>query len=132
MPLFNKKSNEPINEPAHQQLEHKSSIFSKRSSISTSSSVNQPKPRNHLGSLFSRPKHPSIVAASEKVKIAEEAEHAADRALSDARDAVVHAREHVRRLEFEVDEEGRLAKLKQEEARGISKSAKGLGRHGPD
>ena len=34
-----------------------------------------------------------------------QAEHVADRSLAAARDAVVQAREHVRRLELEADEE---------------------------
>ncbi|KAF3396607.1 hypothetical protein DPV78_007414 [Talaromyces pinophilus] len=71
---------------------------------------------------------PSISAAREQVVLAETAERDADRALVAARQAVRDAREHVKRLEAEAKEEARLAKIKQDQARSISKRARPLGR----
>lgn len=48
---------------------------------------------------------PTIVAARQKVSDAEEAERQADRALIDARTAVREAKQHVKNLEKEVEEE---------------------------
>ena len=59
---------------------------------------------------------------------AEGAERDADRALLAARAAVRDARQEVKRLEREAAEEARLAKLKQSQAKNISKRAKPLGR----
>ncbi|KAB5562722.1 hypothetical protein GE09DRAFT_1274434 [Coniochaeta sp. 2T2.1] len=73
---------------------------------------------------------PSIVQARERVLSAEAAEREADRALMAARESVRNAREHVRRLELEAEEEARLAKIKQHQAKDISKRGKQLGRHG--
>ncbi|OIW31267.1 hypothetical protein CONLIGDRAFT_669066 [Coniochaeta ligniaria NRRL 30616] len=73
---------------------------------------------------------PSIVQARERVIGAEAAEREADRALMAARESVRNAREHVRRLELEAEEEARLAKIKQHQAKDISKRGKQLGRHG--
>ncbi|KAK5655994.1 hypothetical protein OQA88_5132 [Cercophora sp. LCS_1] len=73
---------------------------------------------------------PSIVAARERVVGAENAERQADRALMAARESVREAREHVRRLELEAEEEARRAKIKQYQAREVSKRGKQLGRHG--
>lgn len=71
---------------------------------------------------------PSIVQAREQVLSAEAAEREADRALMAAREAVRNAREHVRRLEIEAEEEARLAKIKQHQAKDISKRGQQLGR----
>jgi hypothetical protein len=71
---------------------------------------------------------PSIVQARERVMVAETAEREADRALIAARDSVREAHEHVRRLELEAEEEARRAKIKQHQARDISKRGKQLGR----
>ncbi|KAM7197936.1 hypothetical protein V8F20_006384 [Naviculisporaceae sp. PSN 640] len=73
---------------------------------------------------------PSIVAARERVMTAESAERDADRALMAARESVRQAREHVRRLELEAEEEARRAKIKQYHAKEVSKRGKQLGRHG--
>ncbi|KAH0495959.1 hypothetical protein TgHK011_009482 [Trichoderma gracile] len=73
---------------------------------------------------------PSIVQAREHVMQAEAAEVEADRALGEARMRVRAAKDHVWRLEEEAKEEARRAKLKQEQAREVSKRGKGLGRHG--
>lgn len=78
--------------------------------------------RNHLD--------PSIVQAKQRIADAEAAERNADRALVQARAAVRDARADIKRLEREAAEEARLAKIKQHQAAGISKSAKHLGRHG--
>lgn len=71
---------------------------------------------------------PSIVAARERVMSAETAEREADRALMAARESVRQAREHVRRLELEAEEEARRAKIKQYHAKEVSKRGKQLGR----
>ncbi|OBZ70747.1 hypothetical protein A0H81_09356 [Grifola frondosa] len=75
-------------------------------------------------------KDPTIVAARQKVADAESAESGADRALDQARAAVRRAREHVKILEQEVLAEARHARAKEAEAKTVSKSARGLGRHG--
>ena len=62
---------------------------------------------------------------------AEAAERDADRALAAARVAVKEAREHIKRLEREAAEEARLAKIKQDQARSMTKRGKGLGRMYP-
>jgi hypothetical protein len=71
---------------------------------------------------------PSIVQARERVMTAEAAERDADRALVAARASVREAREHVRKLELEAQEEARRAKIKQFHAREVSKRGKQLGR----
>ncbi|EHK47724.1 uncharacterized protein TrAtP1_012127 [Trichoderma atroviride] len=73
---------------------------------------------------------PSILQAREHVMSAEAAEVDADRALGEARMRVRAAKDHVWRLEEEAKEEARRAKLKQEQAREVSKRGQGLGRHG--
>jgi len=85
-----------------------------------------------IGSFLRRDKgeDPSIAAARERVLSAEGAEREADKALVGAREAVREAREHVLRLEKEAEEEARLAKIKQTQARSISERARPLGRHG--
>ncbi|EXJ68899.1 uncharacterized protein A1O5_07831 [Cladophialophora psammophila CBS 110553] len=81
------------------------------------------------GGLFHRNhEDPSIIAARERVLSAETAEREADRALVQARAAVREARDRVKMLEREAEEEARLAKIKQHQARDISKRAKPLGR----
>ena len=74
---------------------------------------------------------PSIVQARERVMKAEASEREADRALMAARSSVRDAREHVRRLEIEAEEEARLAKIKQHQAKDIGKRGKQLGRKSP-
>ncbi|GFP59058.1 hypothetical protein TASIC1_0012006100 [Trichoderma asperellum] len=73
---------------------------------------------------------PSILQAREHVMQAEAAEIDADRALGEARMRVRAAKDHVWRLEEEAKEEARRAKIKQEQAREVSKRGQGLGRHG--
>ncbi|KAK1776463.1 hypothetical protein QBC45DRAFT_395218 [Copromyces sp. CBS 386.78] len=73
---------------------------------------------------------PSIVQARERVMMAESAERDADRALMAARESVRQAREHVRALELEAQEEARRAKIKQYHAKEVSKRGNQLGRHG--
>ncbi|RYP41436.1 hypothetical protein DL767_001074 [Monosporascus sp. MG133] len=72
---------------------------------------------------------PSIQAARERVMNAERAEAEADQALAAARLHVREARDEVRRLELEAEEEARRAKIKQYHAREVSKRGKQLGRH---
>jgi len=84
----------------------------------------------HRGGLLHRNhEDSSITQARERVMSAEAAERDADRALLQARSAVKQAREHVKHLEREAAEEARLAKIKQNQAKSISKRAKPLGRH---
>jgi hypothetical protein len=71
---------------------------------------------------------PTIVDARDRVMRAEAAEREADRALLGARESVRQAREHVRRLEIEAEEEARLAKIKQHHAKDIGNRGKQLGR----
>lgn len=59
---------------------------------------------------------------------AEAAEREADRALFAAKAAVREAREHVKALEREAAEQARLAKVKQQAAKGLGKRGKALGR----
>jgi len=90
----------------------------------------------YSGSFFARNnnfnvhKDPTIIAAREKVTFAEKAEAEADRALAAARNMVREARDHVRFLEKEAAEEQKRARAKQAVANDVSKSARGLGRHG--
>ncbi|KAJ6499075.1 hypothetical protein C8R45DRAFT_1093335 [Mycena sanguinolenta] len=83
------------------------------------------------GNNFNVHKDPTVLAAREKLGFAEKAEAEADRALLAARAMVREAKEHVRVLEREAAEEQRRAKMKQAVANDVSKSAAGLGRHGP-
>ncbi|KAF9527293.1 hypothetical protein CPB83DRAFT_907704 [Crepidotus variabilis] len=85
--------------------------------------------------LGNRNKHhldddPSIRNARQTIADAENAEKEADRALVEARNRTRLAREHIKVLEREAEEDARRAKAKAAEARVINKSAKGLGRHG--
>ncbi|KAJ7646836.1 hypothetical protein FB45DRAFT_182837 [Roridomyces roridus] len=73
---------------------------------------------------------PTILAARDKVGIAERAEAEADRALMQARAMVKEAKEHVLVLEREAAAEAKRAQQKQAMSNLVSKSAAGLGRHG--
>ena len=59
----------------------------------------------HSRNPFKRDEDPSILAAKKRVMAAEESEKAADKALLGARASVREAREEVRRLEREADDE---------------------------
>lgn len=106
----------------------------RRSTDATSLSTNS----SHRGSLLRRSfgngnnnleeMDPTIVQARERVMGAEAAEAEADRALMAARESVREAREHVRRLELEAQEEARRARIKQQHAKEVSKRGKALGR----
>ncbi|TLS22265.1 uncharacterized protein PpBr36_09859 [Pyricularia pennisetigena] len=102
------------------------------SSMSTASTSASP-PRRR-STLLSRRHHdttdPSILAARERIMGAEEAERQADRALDIARREVRDARDHIVALEREAKEQARLAKIKEQGAREVSKRGKALGRHG--
>ncbi|KAF7357787.1 PALP domain-containing protein [Mycena venus] len=76
-------------------------------------------------------KDPTVMAAREKLTHAENAEAEADRALFQARAMVREAKDHVRVLEREAAAEAKRAKAKQAVSNDVSKSASGLGRHGP-
>ncbi|KAF7361694.1 hypothetical protein MVEN_00512900 [Mycena venus] len=82
------------------------------------------------GNNFNVHKDPTVLAAREKLSIAEKAEAEADRALLAARAMVREAKDHVRFLEREAAEEHKRAKAKQAVANDVSRSAAGLGRHG--
>ncbi|KAJ5413930.1 hypothetical protein N7509_000557 [Penicillium cosmopolitanum] len=101
---------------------------SSRSSRSSNSGAAHHSRRHH--SLFQRsPEDPSIQAAREQVFRAETAEREADKALMASKLAVKEARDHVKSIEREAAEEARMAKIKQDQAKSISKRAKPLGRH---
>ncbi|KAK7005926.1 PALP domain-containing protein [Favolaschia claudopus] len=144
MPLF--KHTEP--EPAPPPPAPKGSIFSRkgRGSLDSNGNGNGAAGVNRSGSVasggsggffFSRGtqnfdvhKDPTVLAAREKLKHAENAEAAADRALLQARAMVREAKDHIRVLEREAIEEAKRAKAKQAISNDVSKSASGLGRHG--
>ncbi|EXJ80768.1 hypothetical protein A1O3_07052 [Capronia epimyces CBS 606.96] len=145
MPLFGHKNNAPVeptpNTRTHPNARHSvsSSSGSPRRGLfggrrSSSSDLHDPHRtstnKRSSGGLFKRDvEDPSIVSARERVASAERAEHEADRALVQARAAVREARDHVKLIEHEAAEEARLAKIKQKNAKDISKRAKPLGRH---
>lgn len=70
----------------------------------------------------------SVLEARERVHSAEAAEREADLALDEARASVRDARERVKQLEEEAREEARRAKIKQHQAREVSKLGRALGR----
>ena len=149
MPFFSRHA-EPAPEPApvHEERPKRHSLFGRRSpspppsgatsSRKTASSYNTSPERSGSGArgLLHRSfgngtpagADPSIAEARERVMQAETAEREADRALMAARESVRQARDHVRRLEMEAEEEARRAKIKQHQAREVSKRGKQLGR----
>ncbi|KIW66937.1 hypothetical protein PV04_06219 [Phialophora macrospora] len=154
MPLFGHKNTAPEPTPTHAHTTKprysnssadsstRRGFFSRRRSSSLSSSDLDNRNNRHgsnklshgstrnSGGLFHRNhEDASIIAARERVLSAETAEREADRALIQARAAVQEARNHVKVLEREAEEEARLAKIKQQQAKDIGKRAKPLGRH---
>ncbi|KIY00714.1 uncharacterized protein Z520_03379 [Fonsecaea multimorphosa CBS 102226] len=148
MPLFGHKNTEPTPAQTTAPRYSNSSVdgsprrgfFNRNRSSSASSADYDSHNRRHgsktsrgstrgSGGLFHRNhEDPSIIGARERVLQAETAEREADRALVQARAAVREARERVKILEREAEEEARLAKIKQSQAKDISKRAKPLGR----
>ncbi|KIW91678.1 uncharacterized protein Z519_07646 [Cladophialophora bantiana CBS 173.52] len=150
MPLFGHKNNAHEPTPAQTTAPRYSNsadgsprrgFFSRHRSSSASSADLDSHNRRHgsnklshgstrsSGGLFHRNhEDPSIIAAREQVLSAENAEREADRALVQARAAVREAKDRVKMLEREAEEEARLAKIKQHQAKDISKRAKPLGR----
>ncbi|KAJ6114030.1 hypothetical protein N7523_007347 [Penicillium sp. IBT 18751x] len=136
MPFFHRdsaassSSGHSIDDPNrahHHKVPGSHSSHSTRSSISSHSGSSVRSSRRH--SLLRRmPEDPSIQAAHEQVLIAEAAEKEADKALLASKRAVKEAREHIKHLEREAAEEARLARIKQDQAKSISKRAKPLGR----
>jgi hypothetical protein len=134
----------PVQQPVHEERPKRHGLFGSRRSPSpspTSSTRNTSSTRRSTDASSSRggilhrsfgngnaDLDPSIVQARERVMMAETAEREADRALMAARESAREAREHVRRLELEAEEEARRAKIKQHQARDISKRGKQLGR----
>jgi hypothetical protein len=117
----------------------RSTLFGRRRSEESnvthnSVSTNQSSPRLsgvlHRGSILHRGdrEDPSISAARERVMGAEAAEQDADKALMTARAAVREAKDQVKRLEREAEEEARVAKIKQKQAASLSKRGQLLGR----
>ncbi|KAJ3749599.1 hypothetical protein DFH05DRAFT_1457358 [Lentinula detonsa] len=151
MPLFKQNSRE-ASPPPQQEPTRKGTLFGRRQrSASPARSNNSKHTRNssdsdsvgragstRSGGLFGGRiggrgfphNDPTIMAAREKVADAEESEKAADRALQQSRASVKAAKDHVRFLEREAEDDAHRARLKQAEAKVVSKSARGLGRHG--
>jgi hypothetical protein len=137
---------EPAPAPVYQEQPKKHGLFGRNrspspvSSTSRSTTSYSTSPQRHSTDASSNRRSllskfgnrdemdPSIVQARERVFGAEAAEREADRALMAARESVRQAREEVRRLELEAEEEARLAKIKQHHAREVSKRGKQLGR----
>jgi len=98
---------------------------------SSSNNEIQTSRRSFSGGLLRRKQKsedPSIAAARERVLRAEQAERDADSALQRARNSVRDAREHVKRLESEVEAEAKAARIKQGQAKDLGRRAKPLGR----
>ncbi|KAJ3767849.1 hypothetical protein FB446DRAFT_775316 [Lentinula raphanica] len=151
MPLFKQNSREP-SPPAQEEPTRKGTLFGRRQrSTSPARSNNTHHTRNssdsdslgragstRSGGLFGGRiggkgfphNDPSIMAARQKVSEAEDSEKAADHALQQARASVKAARDHVKFLEKEAEDDAHRARLKQAEAKVVSRSARGLGRHG--
>ncbi|THH27172.1 hypothetical protein EUX98_g7016 [Antrodiella citrinella] len=147
MPFFSNNEQASPPPPISESASRSRSIFSRRRSPSPDLSPNRESTSSAAsshGGFFSRRRSDSmdtntysglsgdhtISSARQKVADAENFEREADRALSQARAAVREARDHVRILEREATEDARRAKMKQAEAKNVSKSARGLGRHG--
>lgn len=109
---------------------HRTSTSTASSNVSPVSTHTTTSTSGGLGSVFRRGngEDASIVDARQRVVNAEQAERKADAALAQARTAVREARDHVRQLERDAEEEARLAKIKQDQARDLSNRAKPLGR----
>lgn len=138
MPLFKSKETQPVAQaPAPVESTPRSGgLFSKHRHSNSSSEISPVRETrtsttsSGLGSIFSRNNgvDPSIANARERVAAAENAERQADAALVQARAAVRDAQNHVKQLELEAEEEARLAKIKQGQARDLHNRAKPLGR----
>ncbi|KAN0101589.1 hypothetical protein V8E51_012099 [Hyaloscypha variabilis] len=140
MPLFSRHEETPVQDKEVDPPKRRSTLFGRNRDVSPADTTNTRDTRhsahtNNSGSprrsglLHRRDEDPTIIAARERVMNAEAAEREADRALASAKVAVREAREHIKRLEKEAAEEARLAKIKQDQARSMSKRGKGLGRH---
>jgi hypothetical protein len=105
MPLFKTSERRSVTPPGEdEQQPHKGSIFSRRSDSVLDGDTNNKRTGSMRSANGRWTKDPSIAAAREKVRIAEEGEKAADKALDHARQAVADAREHARKLELEAEE----------------------------
>ncbi|KAF5355436.1 hypothetical protein D9758_006424 [Tetrapyrgos nigripes] len=149
MPLFKSHTPPPEEPPARSNTvsSRKHGIFGGRSSSDDSSlgragstytaDTSRTSNSSRSGGILSHFKtqgfphnDPTIMAAREKVSLAEQAERAADQALQAARNQVKEARDHIRFLEKEAEDDARRAKMKQTEAKNVSRAAGHLGRHG--
>jgi len=136
------KKDSPANSPQTSGANSVSSFFSRPSAPSKSdtkkglfaSSDSNPSGTNGFGSMFglriSLSRDPKVSAAKQKLEDALVAEKMADKALADAKKKVRAAKEEAKNLEREALEESKRAKAKEAEAKLVSKTAKGLGRHG--
>ncbi|KAH8745165.1 hypothetical protein BGZ57DRAFT_264317 [Hyaloscypha finlandica] len=143
MPLFTRHADGvPVQEKEVDPPKRRSTLFGRNRDVSPASTTNTRNttqkqnsagsggsPHRRSGLLHRRDEDPSIIAARERVMGAEAAERDADRALAAAKHAVREAREHIKRLEREAAEEARLARIKQDQAKSMTKRGKGLGRH---
>lgn len=106
--------------------------FSSRASGQSASSMSTTGSHRRSGVLsrFGRDSHvdPTIAIARERVDEARGAESQADKALDEARHRVREARDLAARAEAEAAEDARRAKVKQHQARDVTKKGKVLGR----
>ncbi|KAF5380221.1 hypothetical protein D9757_008242 [Collybiopsis confluens] len=148
MPLFKQNSREVTPPPQEDRHSSRSGLFGRRqrsispdrtnkshrsSDSDTISRAGSTRSGGLFGGRFGNGfphNDPTIMSAREKVSDAEESEKAADRALQAARASVKAAKDHVKFLEKEAEDDAHRARLKQAEAKVVSKSARGLGRHG--
>ncbi len=138
----------PQQQPVYDEPARKHGLFGSRhhspnratstATRSTRSSVSTTSPDRRSGLLHrsfgngnNDDMDPSIIQARERVLGAENAEREADRALMAARESTREARQHVRKLELEAQEDARKAKLKAKYAQEVSKRGKQLGRKWP-
>ncbi|KUJ14949.1 uncharacterized protein LY89DRAFT_686545 [Mollisia scopiformis] len=139
MPLFNRHQNVETAPVVEEKPKRSSTLFGRRKETEVSpvrsttthhtTTTSSTSPHRRSGLLHRRDEDPTIIAARERVMNAEAAERDADRALVAARVAVKEAREHIKRLEKEAAEEARLARIKQDQAKSMSKRGHALGRH---
>ena len=106
--IFSSRRSDSHSNSPDRSRNHSSSggMFSRRRSSSSESSSGRSSPRNGGGFFGGGSKQdPTIRSARQKVSDAETAERDADRALVQARISVKEAREHVKALEKEAEEE---------------------------